>query len=96
MWFAEHEGHRVARVTSGGVVTEYDLPRDSSPYNLVSGPGGRIWVTFGFAKKVVSFRPPLAPVVRAAVPFNWTDEGGFVSLHPSSRDRDTGRRHRCG
>ena len=75
MWFAEHEGSRLGRVTSGGVVSEYGLPESSFPFNLVTGPDRRIWVTLGYARKVVSFAPPLAPVVGAAIPFTWRNAG---------------------
>jgi hypothetical protein len=98
MWFAEHEAHRMGRVTSGGVVTEYDLPDDASPFHVVTGPGRRIWVTFGYTRKVVSFVPPLAPVVGATVPFNWRDTGSsyrFTRLRVNGVPRDGQMRLTC-
>ena len=73
MWFPELDRQRIGRVTPGGVVTEYNLPRNSYPYEIVAGPNGRMWVTLGFAHKLVSFVPPLAPVVGHTV--SWTSAG---------------------
>jgi virginiamycin B lyase len=76
MWFVENEAARVGRVTSGGNVTEYELPRGRNyPFGIVAGANRRMWVTLGYARKVVAFTPPLAPVVDVSVPFNWSDTG---------------------
>jgi virginiamycin B lyase len=98
MWFAELEGHRVARVTPSGIITEYPLPRESFPFEVVASPDGRIWVTLGHAGKIVSFVPPLPPVV--GVRFVWayrSAPGGFrfTRLKATGLPRDGRLRLRC-
>jgi virginiamycin B lyase len=46
MWFTEYGANRIGRITTGGVVTEYTLPRpNSGPYDIVAGPDGALWFT---------------------------------------------------
>lgn len=45
LWFTEQDGNRLARVTTGGVVTEFPTLGSSNtwPAGIVSGPDGNLW-----------------------------------------------------
>jgi streptogramin lyase len=45
IWFTEHDAGRIARVTPGGVVTEYPLDPASEPTDITAGPDGNLWFT---------------------------------------------------
>jgi virginiamycin B lyase len=46
LWFAERSANAIARMTPGGVVTEFALPHPgSAPFWLVVGPDGALWFT---------------------------------------------------
>lgn len=51
LWFSEMTGNAIARITLGGVVTEYrQLLTGTQPQQLTSGPDGNLW----FAEKGTS------------------------------------------
>ncbi|MBZ9594275.1 DUF11 domain-containing protein [Streptomyces erythrochromogenes] len=53
LWFTEILGNRIGRITTGGVVTEYDLPHpDSGPDVITAGPDGRLWFTELFGNRI--------------------------------------------
>ena len=45
LWFTETSAHKVAKVTTGGVFTEYALPSGGSPLGITVGPDLNLWVT---------------------------------------------------
>jgi YD repeat-containing protein len=46
MWFTEFGGNRIGRITPGGAVTEFDLPRPGvGPHDITTGPDGALWFT---------------------------------------------------
>ncbi|MFM8349510.1 MAG: hypothetical protein ACKN9D_00420, partial [Actinomycetales bacterium] len=46
MWFTEANGNQIARITAGGVVTEFPLPvAGSRPAGIALGPDGNMWFT---------------------------------------------------
>jgi streptogramin lyase len=54
VWFVESTRLRpaIARITPGGVVTEYQLtaePTDNTPWHIVSGPDGDLWFNEPYA-----------------------------------------------
>src|SRR5208283_5462589 len=44
MWFTEVTGSRIGRITTAGVVTEYNVS-PASPESIVLGPDGNLWFT---------------------------------------------------
>jgi streptogramin lyase len=58
LWFTEHDGNSVAKVTTSGVITEYPVPTVSSgPSGIAAGPDGTLWFTESMANKVASVTP---------------------------------------
>jgi virginiamycin B lyase len=46
LWFTESGGNRIGTITTGGTVTEYDIPTSSSgPEGITSGPNSALWFT---------------------------------------------------
>jgi virginiamycin B lyase len=52
LWFVEHFGNKVGRITTEGTVTEFDIPTgtpgpltSSMPDAIVTGPDGALWFT---------------------------------------------------
>lgn len=43
MWFTEKAGDRIGRITMKGVITEFDLPPGTAPFDITSGPDGALW-----------------------------------------------------
>ena len=60
LWFTEDRygggplvGNRVARMTLGGVFTEFPVPTpDANPNDIVAGPDGNLWFTEEFGNKI--------------------------------------------
>jgi streptogramin lyase len=44
-WFAEFNASRIGRVTPTGTVTEFVLPADRGPVNIIVGPDNKLWFT---------------------------------------------------
>ena len=56
LWFAEHSGHKIGRITTAGVFTEYPLPTGASYVSgITAGPDGALWYTAS------NFRTPDIP-----------------------------------
>jgi virginiamycin B lyase len=47
LWFAEQGVNAVGRITPGGAVTEFPLPRGCCVDGIAAGPDGNLWVTVG-------------------------------------------------
>ena len=50
LWFTEMNGNSIGRITTGGVVTEFPVPRGnnpggSTPYGIAAGPDDSLWFT---------------------------------------------------
>jgi virginiamycin B lyase len=45
LWFTETDGHRIGRITTAGVVTEFSAGITGPPFNITSGPDGNLWFT---------------------------------------------------
>jgi hypothetical protein len=44
LWFSEHDGNRIGRITPAGAITEFDIPTpDSHPRAIALGADGNIW-----------------------------------------------------
>ncbi len=58
LWFTEHVGNRIGRITTGGVLTEFIIPTaNADPLGLATGPDGNLWITEHFANKVARLTP---------------------------------------
>src|SRR5262249_2112345 len=46
LWFTELNGNKIAKITSGGTVTEYAVTTSSAqPNRITAGPDGNMWFT---------------------------------------------------
>jgi virginiamycin B lyase len=46
MWFTEHGGNKIGRISTRGLITEYPVPAaNSDPYWIAAGPDGALWFT---------------------------------------------------
>jgi virginiamycin B lyase len=46
MWFTEHTGNKIGRITLAGTITEFPVPtRSSAPSGIAKGPDGSLWYT---------------------------------------------------
>jgi streptogramin lyase len=67
LWFTELGGHKVGRITTAGVITEFSLGITSRPFSIVSGPDNNLWVTDPGQNTIVRITPG-GRVTRYAVP----------------------------
>jgi streptogramin lyase len=51
LWFTENSGHKIAKITTSGVITEYDVT-GVSPHGITSGPDGNLWFTENNTNKI--------------------------------------------
>ncbi len=68
MWFSEHTGNRIGRITPAGVITEFDIPTPASQPRAISlGADGNIW--FGmFAAGKIGRITPAGVITEFAIP----------------------------
>ncbi len=53
VWFTDHVGNHVARMTTGGSVTLFDLPTTNAvPGGIAAGPDGNLWFTESAANQI--------------------------------------------
>ncbi len=52
LWFTDWGTSKIGKSTTSGAVTEYALPKESSPYGIVAGPDGNLWFTETGSNKV--------------------------------------------
>ena len=46
LWFTEWTGNKLGRITTAGLITEYNLPTPLSfPWSITVGPDGALWFT---------------------------------------------------
>jgi streptogramin lyase len=68
LWFAEGNGNKIGRITTGGSFTEFTVPTaDSPPLWIASGPDGNLWFTEGGGNGNKIGRVVLSPAA-ASVP----------------------------
>jgi streptogramin lyase len=51
-WFTERNSNRIGKITTTGVITEYQLATGSGPQTIVSGPNGNLYFTMKSSNKV--------------------------------------------
>jgi len=55
MWVAVAVGNKIAKVSTSGKITEYEVPTaDSGPFGITWGPDGNMWFTERLGNKVAS------------------------------------------
>ncbi len=52
LWFTDWATSKIGKSTTSGAVTEYSLPKESSPYGIVPGPDGNLWFTETGSNKI--------------------------------------------
>jgi virginiamycin B lyase len=58
LWFTEHSGNKIGRITPAGVITEFPIPtRRSGPFGITAGPDGNLWFTETNGNKIGAFDP---------------------------------------
>jgi hypothetical protein len=46
LWFTETKSNQIGRITNGGNITEFTIPRDNTlPVSITVGPDGALWFT---------------------------------------------------
>jgi streptogramin lyase len=46
LWFTEENAHKIGRITTGGTITEFQVPTvPSAPSEITAGPDGALWFT---------------------------------------------------
>jgi virginiamycin B lyase len=59
LWFTEHAGDKIGRMTLSGVMTEYKVPTPSSePMVIEPGPDGALWFTEFNSNKIGRITTP--------------------------------------
>lgn len=68
MWFTEEAG-RIGRITTTGVITEYDVPTpEGKPLGLTAGPDGNLWFTYFESNRAVRMTLGGTPITGPCVP----------------------------
>ncbi len=58
MWFSEHTGNRIGRITADGKITEFPIPTPASqPRAIALGADGNIWIGMFAASKIGRITP---------------------------------------
>ena len=57
MWFTEHDGDQIGRITPSGTVTEFEISAGSGPTAITSGPDGNLWFTESDAGRIGRMTP---------------------------------------
>jgi virginiamycin B lyase len=47
MWFTEQNARKIGKIAADGVVTEYPVPNNGQPFDIIQGPDGAIWFSVG-------------------------------------------------
>ena len=58
LWFTEVNCGQIGRMTTGGLVTDFEIPSvKSRPLGIASGPDGALWFTEAWANKIGRISP---------------------------------------
>jgi len=57
MWFTENNDDHIGRITTAGVITRFALPTNSSPWGIVAGSDGLIYVADTITSEISRFNP---------------------------------------
>lgn len=53
LWFVEIIGNKVGRITTSGIITEYEIPTlNSRPHAITAGVGNELWFTEWGSNKI--------------------------------------------
>ncbi len=52
VWFTEHDGDNIGKITPDGTITEFPIPVGSHPNGITAGPDGQIWFTERSTSKI--------------------------------------------
>jgi streptogramin lyase len=64
LWFVEFNSNKIGRITTDGVISEFNIPTtNSGPLSITSGPDGALWFT-ETGSSVCSSRKGAAPLRR--------------------------------
>src|SRR3954447_11649052 len=81
-WFAEFAASRIARITTGGTITEFTLPAGRGPLNLTVGPDNNIWFTENSGDRIGRINPMAgddAAIQTSIMEFAVPNLGGVLS-----------------
>lgn len=56
-WFTLQNSSQVARITPGGVITEFRTPTFSFPFDITPGPDGNVWFSEGSSGQIAYITP---------------------------------------
>jgi len=45
MWFTEHQGNKIGRISPAGIITEFPLANGGGPAGIAAGSDGNVWFT---------------------------------------------------
>src|SRR5438132_759007 len=58
LWFVEHEGDKIGRITPQGAITEFAIPTpNSGPAGITAGPDGNVWFAENATDKIGRISP---------------------------------------
>ena len=90
LWFAEYYDDHLGRITPAGVITRFALPTGSSPWEVVAGADGLIYVTDSTTDQISRFNPTTLQFMSPIVLEQHTNPWGLV-LGPDKHVWFTGR-----
>ena len=67
LWFVEENGGKLARATTSGTVTEFQIPTPASSAGITTGPDGNVWFTEFYPVNQIA-RVNLQPLLTALSP----------------------------
>src|SRR6266850_1889712 len=73
LWFTEHDGHKIGRITPAGVVTEFPIGSNGGPGSITAGADGNVWFTEAGGANAIGRVTPLGGVSEYAVPTSGSD-----------------------
>jgi streptogramin lyase len=57
VWFADRVKNTIGKITPAGAVTQYTLPSECQPWEIVEGPDGNMWYTELLTDKIGKITP---------------------------------------
>jgi RHS repeat-associated protein len=68
LWFTDYGTSKIGKITTGGVITEYELPKGSEPEAITVGSDKNLWFTDHGTNKVGKLNPNLTEEGEAKSP----------------------------